>query len=161
MHGSVPATAISLSSVLYLSLLSLAPRQVDIPCEMAGVKRAAPAKSEQAERRDRVAHFLRSIDSEECDEQSADLATIVAELARAPQKIKRCKQAVLSDLFDPPTNEAEEEFGPTVSYLCKLPKDFLKKVVPHMSGISVGALTKVEKTQKRGVLACPLSLVPA
>lgn len=52
-------------------------------------------------------------------------------------------------MFDPPTNEAEEESGPTVSYLYKLPKDFLKKVVP---GISVEALTKVEKTQKGAFL---------
>lgn len=119
---------------------------------MAGVKRAAPGKSEQAERRDRVANFWTSFENDERDEQSADLAIIVQELCRAPQKIKRCKKAVLTDLFDTPTNEADEEFGPTVNYLYKLPKEFLKKTLPQLTSVSADALAKAEKSQKGSML---------
>lgn len=120
---------------------------------MPAIKRSGAMHTVLMEKRDKVTtNFLKLAEDEENEEFTADLATIMQELCATPHKTKRCKRAVMSNLFDSQlAKDMEESFGTTVRYMYKVPKDFVKGFLPTVAHVKFDTITSWERAA-RGTL---------
>lgn len=120
----------------------LGPRSVS---RVAMVKRVA--HNARDEKRHKASlEFAKLVSAENQAEFGDDLCVIITELLANTGKIKNCKRAVLGDSFDPDMLEKiGETFAPSVVYISKIPKEFLKQWLPSISGLTLDRLKKYEK----------------
>ena len=113
-------------------------------------KRSAPGSARQTKQRKANVQFAKFANAENQAEFGDDLADIIKELMDNPAKIKNCKRAVLADTFDPNTLESiASRFAPSVTYMSRVPKDFLKAWLPRVTDLSEANL-KTADNQDRG-----------
>lgn len=90
--------------------------------------------------------FAKLVSAENQAEYGDDLAAIIRELLEHPRKIKNCRRAVMTDSFDPDAMEKlSTTFAPSVSYMSKVPKDFLKAFLPSVTELTQQQLKIYEK----------------
>lgn len=77
------------------------------------------------------------------------MGDILRELMRVPAKIRPCRRAVLSTMWDPEQRELEQkQFAETVTYIGRLPKEWLKEHLGALTGVEYGTLVRLEKNVK-------------
>jgi len=83
------------------------------------------------------------------NEHLGDIADIIQELMRCPEKIKACKRVTLSPVWDPVLRaRAQVCFGETVLQVSRIPKGWLKDHLPGLVKIEAGKLKIYEKDAK-------------
>lgn len=102
------------------------------------------------EKKDKLFSQLARLDSEEDEtEDFRFIAEIVQALMRMPGKIRPCRRAVLSSVWDPDQRAAaSHKFGATVTYVQRIPKEWLRDFLPSVVGKSVADMKNYEKAQK-------------
>lgn len=98
------------------------------------------------DKKDKLFNQFQKLDAK--DEENEDfkmIAEVVEELVAQPCKIRPCRRAVLSNVWDPEKHQiASLRFWQTVGYIHRIPKDWV-------TGHSSGAFKMIERKNK-GVL---------
>lgn len=95
--------------------------------------------------------FAKLAENDEEEEMSQYLSDIVTELFSKPHKIKPCRRAVLSNMFDEEPSDSNMNFKPSTLYLNKVPKDHIRGLLIKFTKMPDAFLKLLEK-QRPGVL---------
>lgn len=102
------------------------------------------------EKKDKLSAQLARLDAKEAGaEEFRFIADIIQELMKNPEKIRPCRRAVLSSMWDSEQRALSEcRLGDTTLYLNRVPKEWLRDRIPALCGLSSDMLRALEKSQK-------------
>lgn len=105
------------------------------------------------EKKEKLFEDLAKLDAK--DEQNDEfrmVAEIVQELLAQPSKIRPCRRAVFSNVWDPEQRRlASLKFGATVTYVHRLPKEWVRSTLGRLTALQDDMLKVLERKSK-GVL---------